>query len=276
MSEKIKIAIVQMNSTSDEDINLEVMARYTHDAKSLGCDLIMFPEHAPQMRPGKEHVEDSQPVDGTQMNFCGDIASANNIGMLVGSFAELTDHPYRYANTSVFFDRKGKRVGIYRKAHLFDVDVSGDSFRESDHVLAGDGEPVVVDFEGWKIGLSICYDLRFPEFYRALVDQGAEILCIPSAFTYRTGAAHWEPLLRARAIENTAWVLAPAQTGTNYGTRECWGHSMAVSPWGEVVAQRGFEPGMMVVDIDRDRLRDARAAVPSLANRRWKVSRRED
>lgn len=275
MSDKIRIAIAQMNSTSDEDANLEVMARFTHEAKSAGCDVIMFPEHAPQMRPGSEHVEDSQPVDGTQMNFCGDIAAANNIGMLVGSFAELTDHAYRYGNTSVFFDRKGKRIGVYRKAHLFDVEVGGDVFRESDHVLAGDGEPVVVEFEGWKFGLSICYDVRFPEFYRALVEGGAEILCVPAAFTYRTGAAHWEPLLRARAIENTAWVVAPGQTGVNYGKRECWGHSMVVSPWGEIVAQRGFEPGLMIVDIDRARLDEARAAVPSLQNRRWDVKKRQ-
>lgn len=268
MSTNIRIALAQMNSTGDEDANLDVIAHYTHEAKRAGCDVVIFPEHAPQMRPGKEHVEDCQPEDGTQMNFCAEIAAANQIGMLVGSFAELTDHPYRYGNTSVFFDRKGKRLATYRKAHLFDVQVGTDVFRESDHVLAGDAKPVVVDFEGWKFGLSICYDLRFPEFYRALVDEGAEILCVPAAFTFRTGAAHWEVLLRARAIENTAWVVAPAQTGVNYGQRECWGHSMAVSPWGEVVAQRGFEPGLVIVDVDRERLDAARAAVPCLANRR--------
>lgn len=269
MADTIRIGIAQLNSTSDVDANFDAIARYTHEAARAGCDIVMFPECAPLMRPDAERIEDAQPLDGTQMNFCGDVASANKIAILVGSFAELTDHPYRFGNTSVFFDRKGKVVASYRKAHLFDVDLGpGRSFKESAHVLAGDGKPVVVEFEGWRFGLSICYDLRFPEFYRTLVDAGAEILCVPAAFTYQTGAAHWEVLLRARAIENGAYVVAPAQTGVNYGQRECWGHSMAVSPWGEILAQRGFEPGLTVVELDRARLDAARAKIPALANRR--------
>lgn len=273
MSERIRIAVAQLNSTPDVDSNFDAIAQYTHQAANAGCDLIMFPECATQMRPDAERIDDSEPHDGTQMNFCADICSANKIGLLLGSYAEmLEDQAYRFSNTSMFFDRKGKLISHYRKAHLFEANLQGgQGFDESKHVQSGDGAPVVVDFEGWKFGLSICYDLRFPEMYRALVDAGAEVLCVPSAFTYETGATHWEVLLRARAIENTAYVVAPAQTGENYPGRRTWGHSMVVSPWGEIIAQRGVEPGMFIVELEREALTQARTRNPSLKNRRHRV-----
>lgn len=277
MSDRIRIAVVQLNSTTDVDANFAVIAHYTHEAARAGCDVVMFPECAALMMPDAERLHESQPLDGTQMNFCGDVAQANKIGMLVGSFAEMVDEDaYKFANTAVFFDRKGKRLDHYRKAHLYEAYMpDGRVYDEPKHVYPGDGKPVVIEFEGWRFGMSICYDLRFPEFYRGLVDGGADVLCVPSAFTYETGAAHWEPLLRARAIENTAYVVAPAQVGENYPGRRTWGHSMVVSPWGEIVGQRGTEPGMFIVELEREQLARARQINPSLANRRHRVSLRE-
>lgn len=272
MSERIRIGVVQLNSTSDDDANFDAIAQYANAAARQGCDVVMFPECAPLMMPDEDRLHESQPRDGTQMNFCADVASANKIGLLIGSYAEMVDEDaYRFANTSIFFDRKGKRQAYYRKAHLYEAQLPGQSYNEKKHVYAGDGKPVVVDFEGWKFGLSICYDLRFPEMYRTLMDAGADVLCVPSAFTYETGAAHWEVLLRARAIENTAYVVAPAQTGENYPGRRTWGHSMVVSPWGDVVAQRGMEPGVIVIDLEREQIENARAMNPSLKNRRHHV-----
>lgn len=273
MSERLRIAVAQLNSTSDFDTNFDAIAQYAHQAARAGCDLIMFPECAPQMMPDAERIDDSQPRDGTQMNFCVEVCAANKIGMLIGSFAEMIDEDaYRFANTSVFLDKKGKEIAYYQKAHLFEAHLDGGrSFNEGKFVRPGDGAPVVVEFEGWKFGLSICYDLRFPEMYRTLVDAGADVLCVPSAFTYETGAAHWEVLLRARAIENTAYVVAPAQVGENYPGRRTWGHSMAVSPWGEIIAQRGEEPGWFIVELEREQVDRARRMNPSLANRRHRV-----
>lgn len=269
MTDTLTIAIGQVNATPDIDANLSAIAAQSRQAAEQGASAILFPECATLMCPDREKIDHAEPVDGTQVNFCAEIASTFKIAMLLGSFAELSDETNRVYNTSVWIDSRGKRVATYRKAHLFDVDLSdGSTFRESDHVIAGAAEPVIVEHEGWRFGLSICYDLRFPEFYRAISSQGCDVICVPAAFTYRTGASHWEPLLRARAIENLAYVVAPAQTGLNYGKRECWGHSMAVSPWGEVIAQRGFEPGVTLVTLERKLVDHARAQIPALRHRR--------
>ena len=174
----------------------------------------------------------------------------------------------RLWNTSVLFAPDGGRIGEYRKIHLFDATVAGDAYRESRHVHPGN-DVVVADIGGVPVGMSICFDLRFPELYRRLVDLGARVLVVPSAFTARTGAAHWEVLLRARAIENQCFVLAPDQVGVLPPGGPAWGHSMVIDPWGTVLADAGDEPDAVItVDLDLAQVDDVRASLPALAARR--------
>lgn len=269
MKAQLQIAVAQLQSTPDIEHNLNTMRSMVERAAQRGCDLIMFPECAPQMRPDKERVHESESLEGKQVSFCRDLCVKHEIGLLLGSFAEKRpEDPARFSNTSVFIDRAGEIVASYRKIHLFEAWMDGKrTHHEAGTVMAGPAKPIVAAFEGWNFGLSICYDLRFPELYRLLVDAGAHVLCVPSAFTYETGAAHWETLLRARAIENTRYVIAPAQTRENYPGRRTWGHSMAVAPWGEVIGQIGHDPGFFIVDLHRETLQLAEDRNPSLKNR---------
>lgn len=271
MKERLRIGVAQMHSTPDIDTNLRAMEAFAKQAKDAACDLVLFPECAAQMLRDPERLQQSETLSGTQVQFCASLCRTYDIGVLLGSFAfAQADDPSRFSNTSVFVDRSGEIIGVYQKAHLYEAWKGGKrTHHEAAYVRPGDAKPVVVDFEGWKFGLSICYDLRFPEFYRLLVDAGAEVLCVPSAFTYETGATHWEVLLRARAIENTCYVVAPAQTLENYPGRRTWGHSMAVAPWGEIIGQIGYEPGLFVTDLSRQTLTQARTRNPSVANRRY-------
>lgn len=272
--ETLVIAVANQNSDTDVQRNLNQMARWTLAAAEAGADLIVFPENAPLLCPSAQKLDEAEPIDGTQILTIRQFASANNIGLLVGSFSEMSDDPDRVFNTSLLLGRDGKTIAEYRKMHLFDVAVAGDTvFRESETTCAGPTEPVVADFEGWKIGLSICYDLRFPELYRQLSAAGAEILMVPSAFTFRTGSAHWEVLLRARAIENLAYVVAPAQTGRCYEGRESWGHAMVVSPWGVIAGQAGEHPELFFVTVNRRVIEEARRKLPSLDHRRISCGR---
>jgi predicted amidohydrolase len=267
--DELLVAIVNQNSNMDVQRNLNRMARLTFDAAEAGADLIVFPENAPLLCPSEQKLDEAEPVDGTQILTCRQYAKTNDIGVLVGSFSEITDDPGRVFNTSVFIGRDGKTVAKYRKMHLFDVDVADDTaFQESETTCAGPAQPVIAEFEGWRFGMSICYDLRFPELYRAMSARGVDAFFVPSAFTYRTGSVHWELLLRARAVENLAWVIAPAQTGVCYGSRESWGHAMAVDPWGTVVAQAGHEPEVVYARLTKRSIRHSRRRIPSLDNRR--------
>lgn len=266
---ELLIAVANQNSDTDVQRNLNQMARWTYQAAEAGADLIVFPENTTLLCPGDQKVDEAEPIDGTQILTCRQFAKTNGIGMLIGSFSELSDDPNRVFNTSLFLGRDGSTLSEYRKIHLFDVDVSADTvFRESDTTCAGPAEPVIAEFEGWRFGMSICYDLRFPEHYRLLSEQGIDALLVPSAFTYRTGSAHWETLLRARAIENLAWVIAPAQTGHCYGNRESWGHAMVVDPWGTVTAQAGHEPTLTFARISRAAVEESRRRLPALDHRR--------
>lgn len=271
MNERLRVGVAQMHSTPDIDTNLRTMDALAERAAEAGCDVVLFPECAPQMLRDSERVKQSEGLDGPQVQFCANLCRTYEMGLLLGSFAYAqTDDPSYFSNTSVFLNRKGEIIGTYEKAHLYEA-WKGDkrTHHEAAHVRPGDGRPIVVDFDGWKFGLSVCYDLRFPEFYRLLVDAGADVLCVPSAFTYETGATHWEVLLRARAIENTRYVIAPAQTQENYPGRRTWGHSMVVGPWGEILGQIGGEPGLFVSELCRKTLSSSQARNPSLANRRY-------
>ncbi len=265
----LRVALAQMSSTRDVSENLRWIGASVAAAAARGCDLIVLPENAPLLAPEADRLAQVEPLDGRQITSLRDEAHRHRIALVVGSFAESGPDPGRSFNTCVVIDADGEIAGVYRKIHLFDVSVAADTtFRESDTVAAGPPEPVCVDVLGWRLGLSICYDLRFPELYRRLVADGAEVLLVPAAFTLRTGAAHWHALLRARAIENLCWVLAPGQTGRHYGARESYGHSLAVSPWGDVRLDAGDAPGLHVVDIDRAEMELARARIPALAHRR--------
>ena len=235
-----------------------------------GATFVATPEACNYLGPHPEKVALAEPIDGLTIQRLGALAAELGIHLLVGSFNERSDEPHRCYNTSVLLDRQGRVVAHYRKMHLFDVDHSAAvRFAESATCKPGN-EPVVAQADFGRVGLAICYDLRFPELFRWQIDRGAEILCIPSAFTATTGAAHWHALLRARAIETQTYVIAPGQVGEHGdgGLRQTYGHSMIVDPWGAVIAEASDGPGLAIAEIDLDRVRKIRAAMPLAQHRR--------
>ncbi|MDX6506121.1 MAG: deaminated glutathione amidase, partial [Gaiellaceae bacterium] len=193
-------------------------------------------------------------------------AARHGITLVGGSITERREGRDKLSNTSLVFDRDGELTAVYRKIHLFDVDVGGRSYRESDAEEPGD-EVVVADADGWRLGLSVCYDIRFPELYRILALEGAELVTVPAHFTTPTGKDHWHVLLRARAIENQYYVAAAAQVGETLPGKPAYGRSLIVDPWGIVLAQAPDEVGVISAEVDRSRLRDVREKLPSLKNR---------
>ena len=269
----LRAAAVQLNSTSDEDRNWEAAQTLIREAASRGARFIVTPENTNFLGPHEEKVRRAEPLDGKTCSRFAKLAAECQALLLLGSFNERSDESDRCYNTSVLFDPAGRQVAVYRKIHLFDIDLSEDvSFQESATIKPG--EDVVLadtDLGGLgRIGLSICYDLRFPELYRKLTEDGAELLCVPSAFTRTTGKAHWKLLLRARAVENQCFVLAAAQCGEHddEGLRQSWGHSAIIDPWGEVLAMAEEEPGVVVAEIDLERLAEVRRAMPVAEHRR--------
>jgi len=266
----MQVAVIQMTSTSDEEANWQVAKALVEEAAGGGAQWVGTPENTNFLGPHDEKARRAEGLDGPTCARFSELASRLKIHLLLGSFNELSSVPDRCYNTSVLFDPKGRRLGIYRKMHLFDVDVSDEvRFKESETVLAGD-KPVVVESEMGKLGLSICYDLRFPELYRRLAAEGAEFFTVPAAFTKTTGMDHWDVLLKARAIENQVFVLAPAQCGfhDDRGLRESYGHAVIIDPWGEILAQGGDEPCVVSAEIDRSRLKEVRLGMPVFEHRR--------
>jgi predicted amidohydrolase len=263
-------AVVQMTSTSDEAGNWESARALVESAAARGAQLVATPENTNYLGPHAEKVRRAEALDGPTCGRFADLARRLGIHLLLGSFNEAAGDQARCANTSVLFAPDGAVLATYRKIHLFDVDASDElRFVESATVVPGE-ETVVVETPLCRLGLSICYDLRFPELYRRLAAAGAEVLAVPSAFTLTTGKDHWEPLLRARAIENQCYVLAPAQHGRHDdgGLRESWGHAMIVDPWGQVVACASDGPGVALAEIDLERLERVRRAMPVASHRR--------
>ena len=223
------------------------------------------PEYVDHLGPGSG---DPEAVGGPFSTFFAAAARELGIWVVAGSFHETGPEPGRGYNTSLVFDRAGELVSRYRKMHLYDVEIPGRvSYRESATVLPGDA-PVTCDVDGVRFGLSICYDLRFPELYRRLAIAGAQVLVVPAAFMLHTGRDHWEVLLRARAIENQCYLLAAAQIGDHEPGRTCYGRSMVVDPWGTVIAQAPDRVTIAVAELDFDRLALIRSELPSLRNRR--------
>lgn len=260
-------ACVQMRSGPDVAHNLARVEALVGRAAAAGARLVATPENTTLLASPAEKVRLAEPLDGPTHRALGALAARHRVWLLVGSVAQRFDDE-RCHNTTLLFDDTGELRAFYRKIHLFDVDLAdGTRFTESAHVAPG-SEVVVVDSPLGRLGLSICYDLRFPEMYRRLVDGGAEVIAVPSAFTLTTGRDHWHPLLRARAIETQCFVLAPGQEGPHGGGRHSYGHTLVVDPWGTVLAECADGEGIALAEIDLGRVRTARAAIPVALHRR--------
>jgi predicted amidohydrolase len=263
----MRAAAVQLNSTTDKGRNLAAAAKLVEEAAAAGAELIALPEKWNLLGEGDRLRAGAEGLDGESLGAVREWASRLRVWILAGSIAEAAPGEDRVFNTSVLVDRDGETAAVYRKIHLFDVDVGGVVYRESEHEQPGE-EIVVADAGGVEIGMTVCYDLRFPELYRILAVRGARLVTVPSAFTFHTGRDHWEVLLRARAIENQVFVLAPNQFGEVPPRYSSYGHSMIVDPWGVVLAQAPDEECFIAADLDLAKQETVRAELPSLANRR--------
>ncbi len=292
----LRVACVQMNTRDDVEANARVAAELVEEAAAAGARLVALPEtwlfkgHSEGIRASAE-----APV-GPHNGRLAALAARHDVYVLAGSIYEPAGAGGRVFNTSALFAPDGSLAAVYRKLHLFDVTAGDKVYRESDDVVAGEalvtadielGEPrgpagcehhgpagaATSPASPVRLGLTICYDLRFPELYRSLALLGAQVLCVPSAFTAFTGAAHWEVLLRARAIENGCFVIAPGQVGEHLPGRDCYGHTMVVDPWGTVLSELHDGVGVIVADLDLARLDEVRGQLPSLENRRPDVYR---
>jgi predicted amidohydrolase len=270
----VLVGICQTNCGEDVDANAKQVFGLLDEAGRSGSDLAALPEVWPRQGSAKQIREAAEPIPGRRTELLAEVAARHRMWVQGGSVLERDGE--RIFNTSVLFDRSGELVATYRKIHLFDADPPGAvPSRESSVFSAGD-QVVTAETEFGRVGLSICYDLRFPELYRALAVQGATIMFVPAAFRYETGVDHWEVLLRARAIEDQAFVVAAAQWGT-WGPpgreRRNFGHSLVADPWGNVVAEAPDEVGVTFAELDLARVEQVRQILPSLRHRRLQPSR---
>jgi deaminated glutathione amidase len=263
----MRAAAVQLNSSADKDRNLEIAQRLVRDAAADGAALVALPEKWSVLGDSRALLEGAEPLDGPSLTSARSWASQLGIHLVAGSIAERVGSQERLFNTSVLIDPNGEIVAAYRKIHLFDVEVGGVSYRESEHEQPGD-EIVVGQVDGVEIGLTVCYDLRFPELYRILALQGARVITVPSAFTLATGRDHWDVLLRARAIENQTFLVAPNQFGEAPPHYSSYGRSAIVDSWGVVVARSPDGEGFAAAELDLASQERVRSSLPSLANRR--------
>ena len=265
---KFVAAAVQMVASDDKAVNLAEADRWVRQAALQGAKVVALPEVFIWRGSKKLEHANAEPVPGPTSDAMAVLAAELKIYLLAGSILEEISGSEKAYNTSLLFDPQGNLLACYRKIHLFDVDLAnGVSLRESatraygDAIAVGRGDLCTM-------GLSVCYDLRFPELYRGLAEQGAQIIFVPAAFTAYTGEAHWEPLLRARAIENQAYVIAPGQFGQSTSSFATHGHSMIIDPWGRILAELADGPGIVTAEIDLDYLAKVRAELPALKHRR--------
>jgi deaminated glutathione amidase len=265
-----KVAAIQMTSSHIVADNLTAAGELLREAKDAGADIACLPENFSfiGLRDADKLQVAEPDGDGAVQSFLSDTAQKFKMWILGGTIVLRGDSERRVANSSLLIDAAGKRVARYDKIHMFDVTIPGrnEQYRESTHVVPG-RNPVVADTPVGKLGLSVCYDMRFPELYRELVAQGAEWLAMPAAFTVPTGHAHWETLLRARAIENLCYVVAPAQTGPHTSGRETYGDSLIVDYWGRVLSRLAKGTGVITAEIDLAKEADTRTRFPALDNR---------
>jgi predicted amidohydrolase len=264
----MRVAVLQVNSRDNKTENIDRALDMLDRAADAGVDLAVLPECVDFLGPAERAVQVSEPIPGAISRAFAERARRHGMWVLGGSMREQSEDPGHAYNTSVLYNRSGAIAAKYRKIHMYDVDMPGHvSVQESATVTPGN-EFVTADIEGHTAGLTTCYDLRFPELYRALAVRGAEILFVPAAFTMYTGKDHWEILLRARAIENQCFVIAADQSGRHEPNMTCYGRSMIIDPWGTVLATAPDGVNMAIADLDFAQLRRIRAELPSLANRR--------
>jgi deaminated glutathione amidase len=267
MADRLRVACVQMNAANEKDDNIERVERLVAQAAATGADVVMLPEKWTGIGPPDLIRAVAESLDDGEATLAmRDWAKRHGITLHGGSIVERREGREKLSNTSVVVDPEGEIAAVYRKIHLFDVQVGGHVYRESETEEPGD-QLVRTEVEGWKLGLTICYDLRFPELYRLLALEGCEALAVPAAFTLYTGKDHWEPLLRARAIENQCFVVAANQWGSYADGKAAYGRSMIVDPWGVVLAQAPDGDGVISAELDHERIADVRRRIPALANR---------
>jgi len=264
----VRVAAVQMNSTADRAANLAAAERLTRAAAADGAQLVVLPEKWTAMGTEADLRASAESLDGAALGWARAIARELGVELVAGSILERVPAREKLANTSVHVDSAGEVRAVYRKLHMFDVEVGGRRYLES--ALEEPGEEIVLSrtAAGVELGMSICYDLRFPELFRILAVRGARVMALPAAFTLATTRDHWQTLVRARAIENQTFMIAANQWGEHPGGQHSGGRSMIVDPWGVVLAQAPDGESHIVADLDLERQREIRARLPSLANRR--------
>jgi predicted amidohydrolase len=268
MADRLRVACVQLNAGAAKADNLAKAERLVAEAAAAGAELVSLPEKWNAFGSVDALRAGAEPLDGGEtVEAMAGWARRHGIALVGGSITESREGREKLSNTCVVFDPEGEIAAVYRKIHLFDVEVGGVVYRESEAEEPGD-ETVVCEAAGWALGLSICYDLRFPELYRALALAGAHLVTVPAAFTLATGKDHWELLLRARAVENQCYVAAANQWGMTPDGKASYGRSVIVDPWGVVLATAPDEDCVITADLDRARLERIRRDLPSLANRR--------
>ena len=262
----MRAAAVQLNSTDEKSRNLGTAERLVHDAAADGAEIVALPEKWNLLAGGETLIAGAEPLDGPSLGAAREWAAALGIHLLAGSISELAGD--KAFNTSVLIGPDGEDLAVYRKIHMFDVDVGGVAYRESEHEEPG--SEIVVAHAGDlpDVGMTVCYDLRFPELFRILAVRGARLIAVPSAFTSTTGRDHWQVLLRARAIENQVFVLAPNQTGKAPPHFDSFGHSSIVDPWGRILATAPEGESFIAAELDLSNQEQVRELLPSLANRR--------
>jgi predicted amidohydrolase len=264
----LRVAAVQLNSTADVAVNMALADRLTRAAAADGAELIVLPEKWTALGSDEDQRAAAQPLDGPAIEWARATARELGVEIVAGSILERVPGQEKLSNTSVHIDGGGEIKAVYRKVHMFDVEVGGHIYRESQIEQAGEEIVLSSTATGIELGMSVCYDLRFPELYRILAVRGARIIIVPAAFTLATTRDHWETLVRARAIENQAFVIAANQFGAHPAGQHSGGRSMIVDPWGIVLAQASDRDGHIAADLDLERQREIRASLPSLANRR--------
>lgn len=265
----MRVAAVQLNSNEDKQRNLATADRLTRAAAADGAELVLLPEKWTALGTHEDYVRAAESLDepGPALEWARQTARELGIDLVAGSISERREGHDKLGNTSIHFGPDGEQKALYRKIHMFDVVVGGIEYRESDSEDPGDEIVLSETRDGVPLGMTVCYDLRFPELYRILAIRGARILLVPAAFTRITGQAHWELLIRARAIENQAFVVAADQIGRHPDDKESFGGSMIVDPWGEVLARAPDEQTFIAADLDLVRQDEVRGQLPSLANR---------
>ncbi len=269
MTDRFCVACVQTNSGREVLPNIAATSTLVRDARKAGADFILLPENVAMLEPDDRLLQQKALPESEHPAVAAfaDLARETGAWLLVGSLVVMIS-PDKVANRSILLDPAGKVVARYDKIHLFDVDLNeNESYRESARIAPG-GQAVVAETPWGRLGMTVCYDLRFPHLYRSLAKRGADFLAVPAAFTRVTGRAHWHVLQRARAIENGCYVFAPAQCGDHAEGRQTYGHSLVIDPWGEVLADGGEEVGFILAEIDSALVADARRKIPSLSHDR--------